>query len=80
MKKMAIIKDVSLGVRDISHPIMSFMVYTDASLASLQCLCWEEAGKLIKKHMIEDVLDLNGKPCWVEDDGNKSVFIDLIKI
>lgn len=66
---MAIIKDAGYGCRDISYPILFFNVYVEESIASLQTMSGKQADDFLKAYKVYDVHDLNGKPVWVEDDG-----------
>jgi len=68
-KVMGIIKDAGYGCRDIGHPILFFTVYVREALASLQTMSGKQADDFIVAYGVYDVHDLNGKPVWVEDDG-----------
>jgi hypothetical protein len=77
MKKeeLGIIRDVGIGHRDSPYPCLWFTVYTSEHLASLQVLSWKEAENLIRDTQVYDVKALEGRPCYVETDGNVSRFL-----
>jgi hypothetical protein len=79
-KILGIIKRVGFGIRDTSHAMLWFDVYTSEASASLQCIPAAEAIRLIEKHGISDVKNLEGKPCWVRDEGALIRFIDFADI
>jgi len=80
MKQLAIMKNVSIGCRDIGTPCMFFETYIDESLAALQVLDWERAYEIIKKAGVYDFKSLEGSACWVECDSNLIRFLDICKI
>lgn len=80
MKQMAIIKDVGFGVRDTNHAMLYFTVWMSESSASLICLNSKYTINLIETHQITNIENLEGKPCWVDVDGNSVKFIDLASI
>ena len=47
MEKLAIIKDVNIGVGDYGTPALWFTTYTDNCSAALQVFNWKDAGELI---------------------------------
>ena len=49
MKQMAIIKNISFGVRDTDKAMLTFDVRTDESSGALICIKGEDALKLIEK-------------------------------
>ena len=67
-KRMAIISEVGIGLRDVGRPVLWFTVHLDESSAALQVKGWEETAEIIKDHGVYDVKNLNGKACWVEED------------
>ena len=69
MKQLAIMKDVGFGCRDIGRPILWFNTYISNSECALQIISYQDAEEIIKKYHVNDVHDLEGKPCWV-DAGN----------
>lgn len=71
-EQVGIIKKVGIGCRDIGSPVLWFDVYVSEGTGSLQVLSWDEAYEVLKS--VEDVRDLEGKPCWVEVDGNLMKF------
>lgn len=80
MRKMAIMKGVGFGNRDVGCPVLFFTAYIDDCVGSLQVLGTDKAIEVIKKSGVSDVKDLEGKPCWMECEGNLSKFIELSTI
>ncbi len=67
MKQMAIMRHVTFGLQpDCGKVGLSFFVYLDESSAYNQFIADEKALGIIKKFGVEDIKNLNGKPCWVE--------------
>lgn len=79
-KQMAIIKEVSFGLRDVGKVNLSFSTYISECEAALQVLFRDEYEKLIMDGGIKDIKELDGKPCWVEVTGNLIDFIEFCKI
>lgn len=79
-EQLAVIKGVGAGMRDAPYPILWFNVYVSDGVAALQCIPWDEAGKLVKKEGIHEIHELEGKPCYVETDGMTIKFLRLAKI
>ena len=80
-KKMAIIKNVGFGCRDFRGNVgLWFDVYLNESLASLQCFFGNDAIKVIKDYDVYDVKELEGKPCWIESEGNISKYVGACNI
>ncbi len=65
-EEMAIMKDVKFGVRDVGKANLSFTVHRSSGTASLQILYLKEAVKLIEKHQIKDINELEGHACIIE--------------
>ena len=82
IERAAIIRGVGIGCRDTSTPMLWFNVYLilQKNVASLQCLSWEQAFALMKKHQIRDAKDLNGRSCIVIEDGASMAFKDLVDV
>lgn len=80
MEKMAIIKDVGIGLRDAGVPILWFTVYVSECGAALQIFNWNDAGKLIKEAGVYAVTQLEGKPCLVDEDNQLIKFVRILKI
>lgn len=74
-EQVAIIRNVGIGSRDVGTPVLWFDVYTSEGTGALQVLSWNEAYKVLTG--IHEVRDLEGKPCWVEREGNRVTFIRL---
>jgi hypothetical protein len=74
-ERVAIISEVGVGCRDTNSPCLWFTVKISESSGSLQMLSWNEAYELLKG--ITNVRDLDGRPCWVEVDGNRIRFLRL---
>ena len=78
-KVLAIIKDVGFVCRDTGHPCLFFTVYTSESSASLQIIDHAKALSIIENSGVYDVKNLEGKPCWVDIEGNSISFNRLWK-
>lgn len=78
-EEMAIMKGVSIGMRDAGTPVMWFSTNQEGS-GALQVLGWEDAAKLIREANVYDIKELNGKACIVERDGNIMRFKRMAKI
>ena len=76
-EQMAIIRDVGIGAGDRGIPCLWFSTYVTESSAALQVIDWTDAFELLKA--VDRVEQLNGKPCWVEVDGNMIRFLRLWK-
>ena len=74
-KQMAVIRNVHVGGGDRGTPCLWFDTYISEASAALQVLDWETARELVRKTY--DVKELEGKPCWVEVDGNIIRFVEL---
>lgn len=77
MRKLAIIKGVGYGNRDVGIPVLWFTVNPDESSASLQVFGKDESYKIIRDSGVYNILELNNKPCWVEIDKNTIRFISI---
>lgn len=64
-EQLAIIKDIHIGIRDTNHCICWFTVEI-LSGGALLILSIEEIQRIIEKHSIYKLEDLNNKPCVVE--------------
>ena len=79
-RRLAIMKDVGIGVRDVGRPVMFFSTYISESVAALQILSLEQAYALLNQAQVYDVKDLEGKPCWVEEGNGMIKFLEYAKI
>ena len=70
-------KNVHFGVRDRDTAMLYFNVWWSESETSLICLPCPYAVNLIEKHQVSDIQKLDGKPCWIDVDGNTVKFVDL---
>ena len=77
MEKLAIIKDVNIGVGDYGKPALWFTTYTSACSAALQVFGWKEAGELLEKAGVRSAMSLEGKSCIVEEGGGMIKFVKL---
>ena len=68
-KRLAIIKEVGFGNRDVGEPVLFFTAMIDECEGALQVLFGKEATDLIKAYGVYDVKNMEGKPIWVEKDG-----------
>ena len=75
MKQLAKIKEVGFGCRDMATPCLWFTTELESGICALQVLGHKEAIELLKVQGIEEVHDLNGKMCWVEEDGMRVTFM-----
>lgn len=74
-EQVAIIRDVRAGANDYGQPGLTFTTYITESSAAQQFIGWQEAGEIVKK--VTDIRELEGKPCWVEADGDLIRFLRL---
>lgn len=65
-KTLAIIRRVQCGVGDRGRAWLSFSVYVTECSAALTILEWDRAKEVIEAYGVEDVQNLDGKPCWVD--------------
>ena len=65
-EKLAIIREVGIGLRDTGRPILWFSVYSSETCGALQILGWDEAAALICAYDLREIQDLEGQPCWVK--------------
>jgi hypothetical protein len=79
-EKMAIVKDVGFGNRDIGRPCLFFSVYINESVGSLQVFEGKKALQMIQNSEVYDIKELEGKPCWIEEEGNTIKFLKWCKI
>ena len=77
MKKMAVIKNIGFGNRDVGRPVVWFDTYTEENVAALQVLDMEIALTHIKKSGVYDIKNLEGKTCWVEENNNLIKFLSF---
>lgn len=80
MEKLAIIRDVNIGVGDYGHPALWFTVYLSKCEAALQVFNWEQAGKLIEESGVRNVSSLNGMSCIVDEQGHMIKFMRMTGI
>jgi len=71
---MAIIQGVGVGLRDVGRPVLWWSVHTDKCGSALHVFDWDTAFDIIKSYGVREVHLLNGKPCWVEVDGNRMTY------
>ena len=74
-EQLAIMRDVRIGAHDYYGAGLTFTTYITESTAAGQSLTWEQAKPLLAT--VEDVRELEGKPCWVDVDGNLIRFLRL---
>lgn len=80
MRKLAIMKGVDYGCRDVGRPVLWFSTHDGEGGGALQVLDVNEAGKLIEESGVHSIRNLEGKACWIEVNGNSHVFVGLAKI
>ncbi len=74
MKQMAIIQGVGVGLRDTGRPVLWWTAKVSEGSAALHVFDWDTARDIIQSYGVREVHGLNGKPCWVEVDGNRMTF------
>lgn len=79
-EQLAIIKGVRCGVGDRGRAWLSFSTYVSDCSAALQIVEWDAAKQVLEDADVQDVHQLNGKPCWVEVDRGMIVFLRMAKI
>ena len=77
MEKLAIIKDVHLGVGDYGVPALWFTTYVSSCGAALQVFNWQQAYDIILSANVGDINRLNGKSCLVDEGGGLIKFIKM---
>lgn len=69
-KQTGIMREVRVGCDDrVGKCRLMFTVYTSPSSAFGSYVNFPEAAALIEQAGVEDVKDLNGKPCYWHQDG-----------
>ena len=66
MKRLAIIKDVGFGCRDVGKPVLFFSAYISECAGALQIMGCPAALDFIEEYSVYDVKNLEGKPVWVD--------------
>lgn len=79
-KRLAIIKEVGFGLRDVGQPCLWFSTYINDAVGALHILYNKDIEKVLKDAHIYDVKELEGKSCWVEVDGMVIKFLEMSKI
>lgn len=79
-ERLAIMKKVGFGLRDVGQPCLHFEAFISDAVASLQVLFGKDIEKVLKDAQAYDVKDLEGKACWVENDNMTSKFLRMAKI
>ena len=79
-ERLAIIREVGIGNRDIGTPCMFFTTYISEGSAALQVLSWKDAYEVIKESGVSDVDQLEGRPCWVKVGRGTINFLRVAKI
>lgn len=79
-RQAAIIRNAGYGNRDVGSPVLSFEVYVAESSAALQIFSQPKADEIIKASGVDDVRDLNGKPCWVRVGANTIRFEEMWRV
>lgn len=80
MKKLAIIKGVGFGMRDMGEPCLWFATHIDESVAALQIFVEDELKQVVKESGCYDISEIEGKSCWVECENNTIIFKGFSKI
>lgn len=79
-KRLAIMKGVNYGCRDVGRPVLWFSTHDGHGGGALQVLEQKEANELIEKSGVHSIGNLEGKACWIDVDGNSHVFAGLANI
>ena len=74
-EQVAIVRNVKIGMDDRAGPCLRFDTYTSESSAASQFITWEEAAKIVAT--VDDIRQLEGKPCWVDVEGNLIKFLRM---
>lgn len=69
VKKLAIMKGVRFGLNDRDQVALTFSTYEREGSAAGQNLNVDQTVEMIKAAKVRDIKDLEGKPCWIETDG-----------
>lgn len=77
--KLAVIKNVGIGIRDMDDPVLWFDTYTSECINALQVLDWERA-KEVMRHVNRSHKELENRACWVETDGTVMRFMKLFGV
>ena len=80
MEKLAIIKNVNIGVDDYGEPALWFDTYTSSCTAALQVFNWDDAKHIIKASGLRAVKSLEGKSCIVHEEKGIIRFKELSNI
>lgn len=75
MEKLAIMKNVDFGNRDVGTPCLFFQVNISECAGALQILSIEQSLNLIRESKIYSIKQLEGKACWVNVDQNRIEFL-----
>lgn len=78
-RKMAIIRRPQFGVGDRGTVALWFTVYVTDSTAALQVFDVDGAVQIITAYGVDDVAKLDGKPCWVEDNGATIRYVEACR-
>ncbi len=79
-RQLAIMKEVGFGCRDVGKPVLFFSTYINEYSAALQIISGDKALDIIEESGVYDIYKLEGKPCWVEINGNSVIFLSIAKI
>lgn len=77
---MAVIKNPQFGCDDRGGVSLRFTVYLSDSGAADQMLSPDDAVTVIKAARVSDVSKLDGKTCWVQQDGGIVRFLRMTTI
>ena len=80
MKRMAIITDVGFGLMDRNVPALWFTVHLSETNAAGQYFSGQRMLDLVIEAGYYNILELEGKPCWVELGDDSAKFLGLMKI
>lgn len=78
-ERVAIIREVGYGLRDVGRPCLWFTTYLSEHSAAVQVLTGKQADQVIIDAGVRDVHDLEGKPCWVECEAGSVRFLRVWK-
>ena len=78
-ERMAIIENPTFGIRDIGTPMVYFEVSWHPKKSALVFFANEKALDFVRENHIQDIRDLEGKPCIIRLDGGIAKFKELFK-
>jgi glycyl-tRNA synthetase alpha subunit len=78
--KMAIMKNVQFGLKDVDEVNLSFDTYINEGISALQVLYYPAYEKVFKDAHASELSDLEGHACWVKCGDSLIKFDKIAKI